>query len=48
MLAANGSLVLSILLKVTATAVFALALVRLARRAWAAFRHVLLAAALPC
>jgi hypothetical protein len=45
MLAASGSLVLSVLLKVTATPVFALALVRLARRRRAAFRHVLLAAA---
>src|SRR5580765_83440 len=45
MLAASGSLVWSILLKVTATTVVALALVRLARRRQAAFRHVLLAAA---
>ena len=44
-LAASGSLVWSILLKVTATTVLALALVRLARRRQAAFRHVLLAAA---
>lgn len=45
MLAASGSLAWSILLKVTATTMVALAVVRLARRRRAAFRHVLLAAA---
>jgi uncharacterized protein (TIGR03435 family) len=44
MLAASNSLVLSVVLKGTATTLLALAAARLARRSRAAFRHMLLAA----